>query len=357
MNRPASSLVLVTLSMAAVAVVILAGSRALIQSLRTRSSLDSASNARVLSEAAIQEGMQRVRKGAAGGLDGYGQYGTWNLEQATLEPLTRGFSDANCSQVVEKNYTTDCGTYKVAVRTIVKGDTYDYQVQDLPGGSELDLVIAKPGRLGFTLRTSVDGVLAQARFDIQVYIAGRWSQKQRGVTNYSVPTTATAFRITMNYGGATPSATDVALTAEQNGTLTVSGDQFAIQKGYTTIEGTGLAADGSQYRTVVVFRPDFTKRPGFSDPGGTDSGGTQLRTGPDRTTTRTGNVTGGAAGEVISAVDGKDVVATEDTVDGEIVPRINGFGGFASGPYLIRRNISPKFKSTGFCEPYQELCR
>ncbi len=350
MTRRASSLVLVTLTMAAVAVVILAGSRALVQSLRTRSNLDSISNARALAEAAIQEGMQRARKGDPdGGLANYNQYGSWNVDLATLEPVTRGFSTTDCTTVAEVNYVESCGTYQLAVRTVVKATSYSFQAQDLPDGFKVLLDVPRAGSMGFRIRTNTS--FSGLQFDIEQYNGSTWGAALTNQRDLSVSNTVQAIALTVRYGvsATPPTATDAVIIVESTGGG--DGAAFAIQKGFTTVEGTGLAADGTQYRSVAILRPNFAGGFEVPAPG-------PMPVDPDAPVVVVDDLVSEANRSEVSQV--LNSIRRLEKIPYTLVAETNGTGGYAPATsFLIRRNISPTFSAAGLCEPspYQNVCR
>jgi hypothetical protein len=195
-------------------------------------------------QSALQEGLARYTK------QGITEYGVGS--GASLAPRIRGFQAGTACQqfVVDSGLITnqlpagdsDCGQYELAIRKNVTTTRYTYKVQDIYDG--LVLPVTGNASLVFTGLTSV---LTSATLACQPTACS-------GTYPVVITTNATTITITGPVFAAGVKPTDDALVV----TSVISDQTFTIGKGFTTIEATGFAPDGSESRSLTIIRPSGT---------------------------------------------------------------------------------------------------
>ncbi|CAN5176472.1 hypothetical protein BH11PAT4_BH11PAT4_3130 [soil metagenome] len=254
-SKQASSLVIVLLTIAASSVVILSGAGALINTARQRGSNESRNVANQMADSALQDGYYRFANATAGtgSLTSIGQYGTpagQNLAPTTHGPKT----GTNCVGFASDAETVDtnCATYQLAVRAVVTPETpstgYTYTSQDFPVNQAIKIWLPSfTGSVTFTV-TSCSG----CSFTMQeLNAAGTVIGGPYTVTNFQtvVNNQVRAVNIT-----ATNYNTAVNGTVHHNVMKVSSSTAFTVGVGFTTIEATGVAADGTTVRKLAIFR-------------------------------------------------------------------------------------------------------
>jgi len=256
-SRSGSSLVFVLLMMAVISVILLAGSSALLNAARQRSALESSHIAVEMQQSAMQEGLLRLQGGTT-------EYGVGT--SASLTARIRGFQTGTtpaCSQWVQDGtgsqyaqLTTpdsNCPYYELTIRRFVIANSYTYQNQDINpnGAGTVTLTIKGTAEITFTANPA-----ALATFSAVFCDTNNVCQPaQNGVNSF--PTLSAGTVTFSNYvytAGTTPTnTTDVMTAAAQAGT-----GPFILDKGYTTMETTGVAADGTQSSSLTIIRPSGT---------------------------------------------------------------------------------------------------
>jgi|GEM_PF-4427038 len=254
MHRKGSSLVFVLLTMAVVSVILLAGSSALLSAARQRSALESSHIADEMQQSAVQEGFSRIQSGTT-------EYGVG--DSTNLTPRIRGFQTGTtptCSQLVQDGVLSqyvqlptpdsNCPHYELTIRRFVNTASYTYQNQDInPGGAgTITLAVKNTATITFAAITSA---LSSFTF-VSCDATNTCTAPQTGA-QFSTSNAAKVILSNYTYfGGTAPANTVNVLTATaQSGT-------FTLDKGFTTMEATGVAADGTQTRTLTIIRPSGT---------------------------------------------------------------------------------------------------
>lgn len=255
-RKPASSLVIVLLTIAAASVVILSGAGALINTARQRGSAESRTNATLMADSALQDGYYRFAN-AAGSLSTLGQYGSLNGVQ--LSPVTHGYTKgSSCSTLASdaQSVDTGCSTYQLAVRTVLTPQNpqtvgYTYTSRDLPLNQAVKVLLPSFNlSVTFTVTSCVGCTFS---FE-ELNAAGAVIHAGTGVsTFYTVTDGATkALNITAtNYNTALNGSSHhnvLKATSPSNSNF------FTIGTGFTTIEATGIAADGTKERKLAIIR-------------------------------------------------------------------------------------------------------
>ncbi len=256
-RKPASSLVIVLLTVAAASVVILSGAGALINTARQRGSAESRTTASLMADSALQDGYYRFAN-AAGSLTTLGQYGTVGVGQQ-LTAKTHGYTaGSSCSTLASdaQSVDTGCPTYELAVRTVLTPQNpqtvgYTYTSRDLPLNQTIKIQLPYFSMsITFTV-TSCAG--CTFTFE-ELNSGGGVIHSGTGVsTFYTVTDFSTkALNITAtNYNtGVNGTTHHNVLTA----TSPSNSNFFTIGTGFTAIEATGVAADGTKERKLAIIR-------------------------------------------------------------------------------------------------------
>ena len=245
-RQSGSSLVFVLLTLAVISVVLLAGSAALLSAARQRSALENGKVADQMRQSALQEAFARIKQSVTV----YGVAGSGT----NLTPRIRGYSDANCQTLIPDGViaitaqlpsgNSDCPHYELAMRNTVTTSKYVFEVQDLQ--SSAVLTITGNATLNFTAIST--GLTSATITCLPVACSGSSLPPFVTATN---PTQVTLSNMVF---AATAKPSDPALQVNN----VLSGVPFTITKGFTTIEATGAAADGTESRSLTIVRPSGT---------------------------------------------------------------------------------------------------
>lgn len=251
-SRKASSLVYVLVTIAAVSAVILAGSATLISSARQRNAIDSGLIAEQMARSAAQEGLLRLSLASKDGNLTKGDYGTLVNTPYSLTAATHGFATGtSCGTLASDTGTvdTDCARYKIAVRQNIgiTNGSFTYSTREFPTGTARVLNIASnASQITFqpTVGTSMSYILCNPNCTGSPITAPQ----------VSVPAgAATAIQITLTYTNPASHGTIMTVT---------SVGQAVIDKGFTSIEATGIAPDGTQRTFLATVRTNDSLKPG-----------------------------------------------------------------------------------------------
>jgi hypothetical protein len=254
-SKPASSLVIVLLTIAASSVVILSGASALINTARQRGSGESRNVANQLADSALQDGYYRFANASGGSLNSIGQYplsGLGNSLTAATHGFTVGSSCATLASDAEP-VDPDCPTYQVAVRSVVTpavpATGYTYTSRDLPTSEPIKLWLPSfSGIITFNSSACVGCAFTLEGLDQNGNLILGQTYTLNG-TQSLVNTSIKSVRVT-----ATNYNTAVNGTAHRAAFTVSSPNAFTIGTGFTSIEATGIATDGTTVRKLAIFR-------------------------------------------------------------------------------------------------------
>lgn len=250
--RPASSLVYVLLTLAAISIVILTGVSALIASSRQRSALASADVATSMAESAVHDGLLRVNSAV---LNANGEYGTYVASPYALTSVARGFApNTNCATWAAEGASidADCPSYTLAVRQFVSASTYTYSSREFPNGVEVSLpILNNSGTMFLTLLTPAPVVTGMT---YRLCNAGGCAAPVATTAGFAITPGTTQLYLTITY--------DPTVTAHVNILrLDSNSGNFTISRGFTSIEATGIAPDGAIQRILATVRLNDTVSP------------------------------------------------------------------------------------------------
>ena len=251
-SRSASSLVYVLLTLAAISIVILTGVSALIASSRQRSALASADVATSMAESAVHDGLLRVNSAV---LSVYGEYGTYVAQPYSLASKVRGFApNTNCATLAAEGAAidSDCPSYSLAIRKFVSASTYTYSSREFPNDVQVSLPILNNSGTMFMTLLAPPSVVTGMTY--QLCNVGGCAAPVATTAGFAVVPGTTQLNLTVNYD---PSA----ITHSNILRLDSNSGNFTISRGFTAIEATGIAPDGTVQRLLATVRLNDTVSP------------------------------------------------------------------------------------------------
>lgn len=268
-RQAGASLLIILLIMAGVGSVVLAGSKAIIDSSRQASTTSFSTSALQIAQTGIQDGLLLYKKGFLTASGEYGDPAGSTGTNYSLQNVRRGFqlNDATCSsftvdQVQSATYNQDCPYYELSIRNVeafssaASAASYQLTSRELPKG--VGTIIPLPVNPGITLTFNTNGGIGLT-YDYSTCTtlncqAGSESATTLGVSNSLLAINAgvLAVRITPHF---TPSAgphVQIVQAVAPTGSWGTS--QIAVGKGFTTIDVTGYAG-GVQKKLILTVRP------------------------------------------------------------------------------------------------------
>jgi hypothetical protein len=303
-HRPASSLLLVMAITAAAIIVLLTGSKLVLEVLRSRSSLSSAQVADQMVQAGLDEGIVRIKQNL---LNTNSEYGTtpvttWPQQSARI----RGFQEqtvpgtscqtirADGSSFTPNNpdilpFDSACPRYGLLIQTAIKTTAqkpqYEFPAIDLPNGVGVIVPVQTGVLLSFAHVAPATSVIVSRCTTRQVNsCVGSQDSSVVGSVTLDFSGAYGFALVQANYAAAALSQAVVRVSRQGN----PSDPTFTIGINYYRLTATGIAPDGAQRTRIYQIRHNRTTGEtvvwtGFSALGGSNgSGGGSTATGtPD----------------------------------------------------------------------------
>jgi Tfp pilus assembly protein PilX len=263
-NRRGSSLLITLLIMTAVSILLVSGSRAVVESSRSVGTLDAQTSAQHIAESGLQEGLLYLRQNNP--VLQAGEYGVKDISTTpySLRPLRRGFSDSACTVMTPAAATTastantDCPYYDLAIRNSVgySGSTnppYTLSSRDVPHNQPIALNLQTGEPITFHPQTG-GGTVSSYTYALcpDITMVGCTAETPISTSqDFIVQSTKTykALKIRALYtAGVAPTIPATLMTISPAST-----NEVALGKGNTTIDVTGYMGN-VQKRYVITAR-------------------------------------------------------------------------------------------------------